>query len=130
MGRKLPPNQLQLYKAIDEILWKDWDPIGVSPHGLRDEYHAYLPQVFKLALEDAATKTIAEYLHEVVSERMGLTSRVGYHLPIAEKIRKLKLELIPEKRSMNGDLRRASETDRRYYLDRHFLVRLFIPSTH
>jgi hypothetical protein len=103
MGRKLPPDQLQLYKAIDEILWKDWDPIGVSPHGLRDEYHAYLPEVFKLALEDAAPLKIAEYLHKVVAERMGLRSQVASHLPIAEKIRKLKLELIPKKRSMNGD---------------------------
>ena len=35
MGQKLPANLLQLYKGIDEILWKDWDPIGVSPHGPR-----------------------------------------------------------------------------------------------
>jgi hypothetical protein len=103
MGQKLPPNQLQLYKAIDEILWKDWDPIGVSPHGLRDEYRAYLPQVFKLALEDTAPQTIAEYLYKAVTERMGLRSQIAYHLPIAAKIRKLKLELIPEKWSMNGD---------------------------
>lgn len=46
MGKKLTADQLQLYKGIDDILWKDWDPIGVSPHGPRDEYHTYLLQVF------------------------------------------------------------------------------------
>jgi hypothetical protein len=97
MGKKLTADQLQLYKGIDEILWKDWDPIGVSPDGPRDEYHTYLPQVFRLALEDAAPQKIAEYLHKVVSERMGLTSHVAYHLPIAQKIRTLKLQVMPEK---------------------------------
>ena len=96
MGQKLPADQLQLYKGIDDILWKDWDPIGVSPHGSRDEYHRYLPRVFKLALEDAAPPKIAEYLHKVVTERMELPSCVGNHLPIAEKIRRLKLELIQD----------------------------------
>jgi hypothetical protein len=97
MGQKLSADQLQLYKGIDEILWKEWDQIGVSSYGLRDEYHRYLPQVFKLALEDATLQEIAEYLHNVVSERMGMSSRVSDHLPIAEKIRALKLELIPQK---------------------------------
>ncbi len=30
MVSKLSPDQLALYKRIDEILWADWDPIGVS----------------------------------------------------------------------------------------------------
>ena len=96
MGKKLPADQLKLYKGIDDILWEDWDPIGVSGYGLRDEYHAYLPQVFQLALEDAAPAKIAEYLHKVVAESMALPSCLINHLAVAEKIRKLKLELIPE----------------------------------
>ena len=49
MGQKLPADQLQLYKGIDDILWKDWDPIGISGlGGPRDEYHAYLPQSLSL----------------------------------------------------------------------------------
>jgi hypothetical protein len=32
MGKKLPPRQLELYQAIDEILWRDWDPIDVFGH--------------------------------------------------------------------------------------------------
>lgn len=68
-----------------------------GPDWPRDEYHAYLPQVFKLALEDAAPPKIAQYLHKIVAERMGLPSCVESHSAVAEKIRKLKLELISEK---------------------------------
>jgi hypothetical protein len=30
MGKKLTPNQMELYKRIDEILFYKWDPIGIS----------------------------------------------------------------------------------------------------
>jgi hypothetical protein len=52
MGKKLPPEQLELYQKLDEILWADWDPIGISDVSeARDEYYSYLPRVFHLALE-------------------------------------------------------------------------------
>lgn len=87
MGKKLPPDQMALYNRIDEILWQDWDPIGVSgiPEA-RDEYYGYLPQVFSLALANAPAEEIARYLHEVVHQRMGMNSTVSDHLAIAEKI--------------------------------------------
>ncbi len=88
MGRKLTPKQLELYKAIDEILWKDWDPIfggdGTAP---RDEYSGYVPQVFSLAIKKAAAKEIAEYLHKVVTESIGLSpSSIEAEMAIAEQI--------------------------------------------
>jgi hypothetical protein len=98
MGMKLPAEQLALYTGIDEILWRDWDPIGVSKldDAPRDEYHSYLPQVFQLALRGATSQEIAEYLCKVASDRIGLPSNVEAELPVAEKIRSLKLSVIPE----------------------------------
>jgi hypothetical protein len=88
MGKKLPPDQLALYKRIDDILWSDWDPIGVSKMDdwPRDEYQGYLPHVFSLALKNASAEEIGAFLHEVASKRMGLGSKLSDHLPIAEKI--------------------------------------------
>jgi hypothetical protein len=73
---------------IDDILWTDWDPIGVSKmdNWPRDEYYGYLPHVFSLALHNASAEEIATYLRQVVSERMCLDSKVRDCLPIAEKI--------------------------------------------
>lgn len=86
MGQKLPPQELELYKAIDEILWRDWDPIGVSGiDGARDEYQMYLPQVYQLALVGDRAK-IADYLFTVAVERMGLTTQRNQHLAAADKI--------------------------------------------
>ncbi len=72
MGNKLPPDPMELYKRIDELLLKEWDPIGVSeiPEA-RDEYYGYLPAVFRLALEGNEAR-IAEYLFSVETENMSL----------------------------------------------------------
>jgi hypothetical protein len=73
MGQKLPPRDLKLYEAVDEILYRDWDPIGVAgvPEA-RDEYRAYLPQVFSMVQNENSIAAIAGYLSFVRVERMGL----------------------------------------------------------
>ncbi len=98
MGLKLPPDQVALYRGIDEILWGDWDRIGVSrwENAPRDEYYAYLPQVFSWRLRAAPATEIAEYLRQVTVEQIGLPATRQTELPVAEKIRALKLSLISE----------------------------------
>ena len=82
MGQKLPPEQLALYNRLDEILWNDWDPIGVSGiEEARDEYYGYLPGLFQMVLEDAPSSRIAAYLHRVASEEMGFESYLNDHMP-------------------------------------------------
>ncbi|ESE40049.1 hypothetical protein [Shewanella decolorationis] len=95
MGIKLPPDQLALYKRIDEILYHDWDPIGVSGlGGPADEYYGYLPQVFKRALYADDPQEIAEYLTWVTVERMGVSPAKEHDLKIASQILASKRELI------------------------------------
>jgi hypothetical protein len=96
MGQKLPPEQLKLYKGVDEILWKDWDPIGISNRvGGRDEYNAYLPHVFKLMLDNEPAIKIAAYLDEVARNRMALNLPMERHVKAAEKIYALRQHLNP-----------------------------------
>ena len=78
--------QLKIYKSIDEILWFDWDPIGINKHGIRDEYSGYIPKVYKLKISGANKIEIAKYLDEVVTERMGMESNLDFSERIAEKI--------------------------------------------
>jgi hypothetical protein len=64
MGTKLPPQELELYLAIDALLLNEWDPIGISGiEEAKDEYYAYLPQVFKMVMENTASAEIANYLN-------------------------------------------------------------------
>ncbi|SDS98939.1 hypothetical protein SAMN05216271_3287 [Halopseudomonas sabulinigri] len=91
MGKKLPPDQLALYKRIDEIPFYKWDPIGVSDiEEARDEYYSCLPQVFSIALESAQPTKIANYLSEVASGSMGLEGSPEHDLAIAKEIIKAK----------------------------------------
>ena len=65
MGKQLPPEELELYSRLDEILWKDWDPIGV--YGIqeaRDEYYRYLPDVFHMVLARISHECWVAILHK------------------------------------------------------------------
>jgi len=91
MGKKLPPNQLELYKRVDEILFYQWDPIGISDTTCpRDEYHSYLPQVFKRLLENEKPFKIAEYLTHVTADNMGMSPNREHDLSIAKHLLDIK----------------------------------------
>ena len=46
---KMTADQKSVLKSIDEILWNDWDPIGVNDtEGARGEYSSYALQIFGL----------------------------------------------------------------------------------
>lgn len=74
MGQKLSPDQMALYRRVDEVLTYVWDPIGVRevPQA-RDEYRGYLPKVFELVLDSTGPDPIVDYLLWAEAESMGLT---------------------------------------------------------
>jgi len=73
MSRKLTPHEKELYQRIDEVMHYVWDPIAVSgvPQA-RDEYVAYLPQVFAMLLGSKDRGTISTHLTKVEEEQMGI----------------------------------------------------------
>ena len=94
MGEKLTSDQNKLYKRIDEILWEDWDPIEVNKYeNNRDEYQSYVPQVFRLANEDATVSEIAECLDEIATESIGIQSNLDHCIEIAKLIKSIRNEI-------------------------------------
>jgi hypothetical protein len=91
---QLLPKQLELYRGIDEILWNDWDPIGINllPSN-RSEYQSYIPVIFSMVMKNASGLELEQYLDEVVKNRMGLRSSKKSNKPVAEKIISLKNQL-------------------------------------
>jgi hypothetical protein len=97
MGKKLPPDQLKLYKAIDEILWSDWDPIGVNDCAeARDEYQSYLPHIFRLTMEGADAYRISASLISTIETNIGLGADKDHNQKIAAKIVETRNELIDQ----------------------------------
>jgi hypothetical protein len=82
------PAQNEVYKIIDKILWNDWDPIGVKEYeeDARDEYQSYVPQIFKLKIDNAGKELIAQYLFNIETERMGLSGNIEKCRVVADKI--------------------------------------------
>lgn len=75
-----------LYKKIDDILWFDWDPIGVNDMAPRDEYQGYVPEIFGLVKANADRQEIAKRLHKLETENMGMSGTIENCLTIADKI--------------------------------------------
>jgi hypothetical protein len=78
--------QKKIYDAIDEILWRDWDPIELNDSGPRDEYQDYTPEIFHLKIGDADVESIARKLDNLVTDSIGLQSNMTESRKVAEKI--------------------------------------------
>ena len=95
MGKKLPKEQMELYKFIGNILLQEWDPIGVNgvPEAA-DEYNSYLPVVFNKAMNNESAEAIANYLKEIEMERMSLNCNMQKNKEIALKIINKKMSTV------------------------------------
>jgi hypothetical protein len=59
-------------RAINTILWRDWDPIGCGVP--EDEYESYVWPVYKLLIDGAPREAVAEYLRRTADETIGVPS--------------------------------------------------------
>jgi hypothetical protein len=75
-----------LYKKIDDILWFDWDPIGVNDLAPRDEYQGYVPEIYNLKKSGADREEIANRLFKLATVHMGTNETFENCLEIADKI--------------------------------------------
>jgi len=76
---------------MQEVLNRDWDPIGVADI-VADEYDMYVGQIHSLLAKSASENEIAEYLLWVEVERMGLTGTpINQRLSVAKALRELQL---------------------------------------
>ena len=88
MNGSLNESERELWRQIDSILLKDWDPIGVYGYGADDEYSSYVPHIFKLAIGGAIAPAIADALAVIRHQYIGLSPRddQSEELRIAEQI--------------------------------------------
>jgi hypothetical protein len=80
-------DHILIAQKIDEILWFDWDPIGVNDYTeARDEYRSYVPEIYDLKISGADREMIAERLYKIEAERIGLNGDRERCRVIADKI--------------------------------------------
>lgn len=58
-------------RAINAILWRDWDPIGCGVP--EDEYESYIWPVYKLLIDGAPREAIAGHLRVTADRAIAVT---------------------------------------------------------
>ncbi|WP_077343617.1 hypothetical protein [Pseudocolwellia agarivorans] len=95
MNNRLSTSEKGLYRRVDEILFYLWDPIGVCDIPMaRDEYQSYLPQVFKLLINDSKDHEVSAYLIKVESGSMGMSANSKKALEVARLLIETKEALL------------------------------------
>jgi hypothetical protein len=82
--------QLEIFKAIDDILYNDWDPIGINNIAPSYEYRKYTTVIFDLMIDGSDNETIAKMLYEFETSILGFVGSIYHCRKIAEKITKLR----------------------------------------
>lgn len=63
----------RLWKEINTILFRDWDPIGVNDEPqCEDEYESYVGGIYRLIVGDADRFKLAQHLARIETVSMGL----------------------------------------------------------
>ncbi len=76
----------QLYTKVDVILWNEWDPIGVNDIAPRDEYQSYVPEIYKMLVDNKTEKEIAERLNDIAINTMGLLGNLEHCKIVAKRL--------------------------------------------
>ncbi len=72
MEKQPNSNEAEGDAALDRLLFRDWDPIGVFPNeNVSDEYHSYLDAFWGLVKSYAPIEEIADFLKDVETRSMG-----------------------------------------------------------
>lgn len=78
---------IALYREIREVLFREWDPIGVQAmRGAEDEYDAYVPVLGSMVIARKSVNELFEHLLWLETEHMGLAADRQRTQRVAEKL--------------------------------------------
>ena len=61
-----------IMKQIHEVLWNDWDPIGINEVAPEDEYDSYIGAVYHLLASGCTREVLVTHLIKLETEAIGL----------------------------------------------------------
>ena len=78
--------------AVHNVLWNEWDPIGVNDFGPDDEYDGYIWPLIGKIMRGESAEDIAAYLDWATDKHMQCPLPPGRNLELARKLVALKPE--------------------------------------
>jgi alkanesulfonate monooxygenase SsuD/methylene tetrahydromethanopterin reductase-like flavin-dependent oxidoreductase (luciferase family) len=83
----------EIQNSIRQILYREWDPIGVAGEAPEDEYDSYISPVYRILAGGGSEQEVVEYLARTGEKIMGATrTPEAYYEQLRQVARKL-LEL-------------------------------------
>lgn len=79
---------VEIQDAIRQILYHEWDPIGVSGWGPDDEYDSYIGPIYRILVGSRSKQEIIDFLHETERTTIGMP----YERP--EQLQKIAYKLL------------------------------------
>jgi hypothetical protein len=58
----------EIQDSIRQILYRDWDPIGVSGTAPKDEYDSYIGGVYRILATSRSEEALVEFLSKIESD--------------------------------------------------------------
>ena len=87
----------KIMKQIHDVLWNDWDPIGMHDYGPDDEYDSYIGGIYRLLADASDEEKLLDHLHQLETNAMSLSPRDKTSLlPVVEKLMDIDVSLKTE----------------------------------
>ena len=86
----------EIQDAIREVLYREWDPIGVCGSGPKNEYDAYIGGIYRVLVSKPAREVVAGELKKIERENMGFDQvEEEALLGVADRLLAIDLQLTP-----------------------------------
>ena len=76
----------EIQHSIRQILYHEWDPIGVAGSAPEDEYDSYIAPVHRILAGSRSEQELVEFLFRTARDTMGLGSGADEHLELERRI--------------------------------------------
>jgi hypothetical protein len=76
-------------ESIRNILFSDWDPLGVNELASEDEYDIYIGAIYQLLSANASTSELAGYLRQLEITQLETVTNETHRNMVAEKLKQL-----------------------------------------
>jgi hypothetical protein len=84
----------EIQDAIRQILYRDWDPIGVCGAAPEDEYDSYIGGVYRILSTSRSEEALIQYLAGAFQDLLGSEERAPERLcSVARKLLALDVRL-------------------------------------
>jgi hypothetical protein len=85
MNGDLSEKDLEIYQKIDDILYNEWNPIGLTDLP-RNEYENYTSKILKLKKSGGGIDKIVKVLFQLETDKIGTSGDIEHCRIIAAKI--------------------------------------------